>query len=194
MVTRLFFGSLLAAIVQMGVGFGFREYSGLPAGVLKTVPAEESVVAALKDRLREPGTYVYPWIEATTTGKPTKEQTVAWEKKSKEGPLVQIVYQPKGADHNDPILYLQGFVHFFFSALLVGVLLAMASPSLRTYPARLAFIILAGLFAAGSIALANGIWFHQPWDYPLLLAKYHAASWALAGLFMAFIIKQPGST
>ena len=87
------------------------------------------------------------------------------------------------------MFFAMGFGHYFVSALLMAVLLQLASPGLGGYLPRVLFVTLAGVFAAVAITLGDPIFLHQPWKTPLYFAAFYVVSWFVAGIVLGAIVR-----
>jgi hypothetical protein len=110
-------------------------------------------------------------------------------KKHRDGPLVEVIYQKDGVDMNSLLVYAMGFGHFLVTSFLAAVVLLLAAPGLRAYPARVFFVFLVGVFASVAVHLSYPIWFHHPWPVHLVQAGYTASSWLLAGVVLGLVIR-----
>jgi hypothetical protein len=189
MVIRLIIGALLAAVVLMGWGFVFWAFSPVSDSMVKRLPDEPAVIAALKKSNLETGHYFYPYPDKDIMAGKDPSKTEAWKKEHRDGPLVEISYNKQGEDPMNPIMYAMGFVHFFAGALLAGLLLILALPRLPTYLGRVGFVFLLGLFATVALQLADPIWFHHPWGFALLKGGFDVGCWLLAGLVLAAFLR-----
>lgn len=182
---KLLLGALAGAVVLMlwGAIFWMALASGSTA--VRNLPNGDSLVAAMKSSITESGTYFWPQMDP----KGTPEQRDEAVKNYENGPVVMVSYRADGINPLGGGTYLLGFVHFFFSALLVAMLMGFALPRLASYGSRFGFILLAGIFAAFSVDLAGPIWFHTVAGLPVLNMVYHITGWLMAALVMAAIIR-----
>jgi hypothetical protein len=187
-IVRIVIGAFLGAAVQMGWGAAF--WMRLPFGAqeMHSLPHGDAVIRELKEANPESGFYVGP---AMNDPKASAEERQATKEKYKEGPVLYLTYRKEGVDLDDTAVYKQGFAHFVICALIAGILLAAAAPTLRSYLGRVIFIFLLGVFGALAFDLSYGIWFYHPWGFPIMMAGFHAAGWLFAGLVMAAVIKAP---
>jgi len=182
MNVRFVLGTLLGALVLFVWGFVY--YAALPFGqkVMGAVPDDLAASTAV---LGKTGVYYYPFMGEEAMGDPAAAE--AWAARHRRGPLLFITYRAEGSDPMAPRMFVQGFLHFWLSTALAGLLLALAAPA--TYGARALFLFLAGLFAAVAVGLSPAIWWYQPWSFTLYQAIFPASGWLLAALAMAAIVK-----
>jgi hypothetical protein len=152
---------------------------------MKPVPNEEAVTGALKTNLPESGVYFAPFPGQAAT----PEAQEAAVKRLHEGPLVEVIYRKSGVDAMSPSYFAAGYAHLALSALLAAVLLSLAAPALRSYLARVGFAALLGCFAAFTLNLSDIIWFHHPWQFPVMMAAFNASGWLLAALVLGAIVR-----
>jgi hypothetical protein len=188
MIVRVVIGAILGAAVLMGWGAAFWMLLPFGAQEMHSLPRGDAVVRELQAAKAESGFYVVP---AMQDPKASPEEQKATKEKYKEGPVAYMTYRKEGVDLDDTMVYKQGAAHFVLCALIAGILLAAAAPTLRSYVGRVFFIFLLGVFGALAFDLSYGIWFYHPWGFPILMAGFHTAGWLLAGIVMAAVIKAP---
>jgi hypothetical protein len=188
MIVRVVIGAILGAAVLMGWGAAFWIFLPFGGQVMHSLPHSDVVVRELKEANTESGFYVAPGMQDP---KASQEDQKAIKEKYKEGPVLYMTYRKDGVDLDDTMVYKQGAAHFVLCALIAGILLAAAAPTLRSYLGRVFFVFLLGVFGALAFDLSYGIWFYHPWEFPILMAGFHTAGWLLAGIVMAAVIKAP---
>jgi hypothetical protein len=187
---RVVLGAILVGVVQMICGMIFWGISPLGDALVQGVPGEDAVVAVLNEHLPETGDYFYPNPHAMKSSSQDVKSAVL--KACASGPLIQISYRKEGFDGTSPMQYIIGYCHFVGGGLLVGTLLFLALPGLNSYLARVAFVSLAGIFAAFAISLSDPIWLHNPWKFALQMAGFHVAGWVFSALVLALVVtKRP---
>jgi hypothetical protein len=184
MLKKLLLGAFLVAIVLMVWGFIFWTFLASPFLVFSGVSNEAAVIEALDQNIAQTGVYLYPFPDMS--GDSSTETFVA---QHQAGPIVQIIFRKEGLNPMSPSVFVGGFIHFFVSALILGVLLLLALPGLSSYGRRLLFVVVAGLFAAILVNLSEPIWYYHPWGYHLYYAAFTLTSSLFAGLVLAWIIK-----
>ena len=182
---RLLAGAALSAVVLFVWGFVFWAASGVMYQFLSPLPDEGEVAEALQKRNLESGTYLIPFPARGADAQARAD----FRDRSIRGPLVEIVYHKEGVDPADPQPYVAGFCQFLAASLVAGVLLILAQPGLRPYPARVLFVALLGVFASVAVAFSKPVWFHHPWPAALYESAYVVVGWLLAGLAMAAVIR-----
>jgi hypothetical protein len=187
---RVLVGALLSAVVLMGWGFVFWEVLPVHDYTLKKLTDEQAVVVDLKKGNPESGHYFIPFPDKVALSGKDPTATESLTKRRREGPLVEIIYRKEGVEGlMDPMIFVQGFIHFLVSALIAGLLLTMALPNLPTYLGRVLFVFLLGLFASVVVTLSDPIWFLHPWQFALLKGAFEAAGWLLAGLVLGLVVR-----
>ena len=185
MIGKLFLGALAAAVVAMIWGVLFWAVLPFSSQVIKSTPNEEAVVKALKESGATTGVYLFPG----PPGNAGADAQTKWMEKSKAGPNGMIILQKEGADPMAASIFIKGFIHYFVSALLAGVLLLLALPNLPSYGSRVLFLTLLGFFAGFFVDLSNAIWWQHPWNFSLLNLCYATGCWLVAALVMAWLIR-----
>jgi hypothetical protein len=184
-MVRVIVASLLAAVVLFVWGAVW--WMALPFAdwAMRPVPNEEAVIAALKTSLPESGTYFSPYRDQNAT----PEQDAALMERHRQGPLAQVIYLKDGMDPKAPAAFAVGFVQILLSTLVAGVLLRLAAPALRSYLERAGFVVLLALFAVVALNLADIIWFHYPWAYPVMRSGFVLSGWVLAALVLGAVVR-----
>jgi hypothetical protein len=174
MTGRVVFSALVSAAAMFVWGFLFWGLSGINTVALRPLPGEDAVLATLGQNLQETAVYHFP-------GMPGMAPTEAQRGK----PAGLVIFRKEGVETNMVAFFAGGYLHFFVSALLMAGLLAVASPSLKTYGARLGFVFLGGLL----IAVAGDFGLYAWWRFPLSFAAVSAlgtaTTWLVAAVVMA---------
>lgn len=175
---RLFLGAFLAAVAVFFWGFVFW---GTPLSSFVMTPAPEgaALAATLDAALPETGVYFLPDM-------PDGSDEAALEA-HRAGPIATVFFRREGANPMGAGVFVGGFLHMFFSMLLLGLVLRAAAPALPTFARRAAFVFLAAVAVAVWANLGKPVWYFQPWDYHLGTAFYDIVAWTLAGLILARI-------
>ncbi|MEE8528851.1 MAG: hypothetical protein V3S70_09800 [Gammaproteobacteria bacterium] len=154
--------------------------SGFASGTIIDRPADDAVAQrALTKAFQESGTYFVP-------GDMDDEE--AWNKRREAGPLALVFYQKEGAPAMQPMIFTQGFVHYFLTCLLIGVLMRMVLSSLASYGDKVKFTTLAGVAASFFTNLSDAIWMTAPLDYQIFVGIYDITVWVIAGLVLGKFI------
>lgn len=192
-MVRYLLGALLSAIVVFFWGYVFWGLSPIPYFFMHRFNDQTEVGKVLERNAPESGVYFLPFPGDATS--PDPEVRKALLENHRKGPLVEVQYNKEGDDMESPVIYAAGFGQILLSSLLVGLLLWMALPNLKTYPMRVLFVFLAGVFASAAITLAGPIWFYHPWQGAANVAIHHLVGWLLAGLVMGLVMrpKQAGT-
>jgi hypothetical protein len=180
---------MLATVVLMVWGFVFWDVLAVPDGVLRPLPAGESLTAQLRQLPLKSGVYLAPYPPGGPHGK--AESWAVFERQSREGPLLHLFYSQEGEEPRSVTTYARGMLLTFFAAFLAGCLLSVVAPRLRSYAARAGFVLLLGLFATCFVNLMQPIRFHHPWGYHFVMAVFDCSNALLLGLVLAWLIR-PG--
>ncbi len=188
---RLVIGAFLAAVLMFFWGFLFWSVLPVSKSMMDRAENEDALIANLKGSLKGEGFYFLPFPDGDAMDtSSTDPKVVALQKKHAEGPLVTIIYQPKGVSMEDMgRIMAMGFGHMFVSALLAGSLLILAAPNLKSYFARVLFVFGLAVFASFTLEFSDVIWFHHPLKFHLVAAGYALVGWLLAGLALGALIR-----
>jgi hypothetical protein len=182
---RILLAGILAGVVVFV--FSAMNHMVLPTGHmgLKTLPAEEPVLAALRSGIREPGLYIFPGIDMSRN--PTEEETKAWTEKYVQGPTGLLVYSPGG---EQPMMPRQ-LSSELLTNILAGCIAAwVVSLTAAPFGRRVLLVTLLGVFAWLSITVSYGIWYRFPHAYVLGEAFDQIGGWLLGGLAIAWMYRR----
>lgn len=174
--------STIGVILAAGAMFAWGSLfwmSLYPDDITRAPPDDGAAQAALHEHFPEPGVYAVPGREMPSE---------AWAERHRAGPVAQVMIAA-GRDPLSTQVFIKGFVHFLAVAALLGLLLKLVSPSLRSYAARFGFVFLAGLTASVYFNLALNVWWYWPMDWLLWNGFYDIMSWAVAGLVLAAFVR-----
>lgn len=155
-----------------------------PMGLTMLNEKEDTVMAALKDNVPEPGLYFFPGMDMSQHL--TKEQKDAWAAKYKAGPSGLLLIQPKGGDPMMTSQLVISFISNLLCALLAAFILAS---TVGSFARRVAIVTSLGLFAWLAISMEQWDWYEFPFTFAMLDAINQLIGWLLAGLLMAKMIK-----
>lgn len=138
------------------------------------------------------GIYLLPGI-----GEPPKIAT-AEEKKAfetrqknalKDGPYIYAIVRPGRGDVSMGMNMTLSFIRCLVCAFLIAALLSQAA---LFYPARIAFVTAAGLFAGLTADLPMWIWFENPGRDAVVNIADHLIAWVIGGAVLGiFVGKEP---
>jgi hypothetical protein len=183
MTKRIVLAALAGAVIFWF--FGYVWFAATPLGAMTVQPlpaAAQPAVESLKGSGLASGTYFTPhWADPAVTDPEKVAEAM------RNGPLVMVHYSAGGTDPFAPML--NGLVHFFVSALLLGLLVSRAGDSLQGFTARWGFIALFGVAAAFYVRLGPAIWYGLPLEGFIWYGVYDVLGWIIAGAAMARILK-----
>ena len=145
---------------------------------------EDTVIAALKSNLPEPGLYFFPGMDMTK--KLTKAEEEAWTAKYKAGPSGLLLYHPNGAEPMEP----KQLVIEFFTTVLCGLIAAfILASTVGSCKCRATMVAMIGLFGWLAISVSQWNWYGFPFAFIALDAIDQVIGWLLAGFLMAKMIQ-----
>ncbi len=159
--------------------FGWVSWSMLHLVPIEKNPAAAAVTAAMAPV--ESGAYMTP--HAATQ---EEWESEAMKKRYADGPLTFVVHH-KGGGPAMGVAMAKGFGICFLGALILALLLSAAR--IGNFFGRFLFVAGCGAFVA---VAGDGIywnWFHFPDDYSMWKAIDTVATWAIAGIPLAAILK-----
>src|SRR5258706_7620351 len=121
---RLILAAGLGGIVMFAWGAVSHMVLNIEGTVVKPMPNEGAVSAAMKANISEPGVYLLPGLDMT---KPlSAEEKTAWAAKYKEGPTAMLIYQPTGDDVFTPKQFGTQLASDIGAALVGSIILLFA--------------------------------------------------------------------
>jgi hypothetical protein len=123
----------------------------------------------------------------------TAEEKKAFEEKQAQalenGPYVYAIIRPGRGETSMGTSMILSFARSFICALLVAALLSQVA---LFYPARIAFVAAAGLFAGLTSDLPMWIWFENPARDTVVNIADHVIAWIIGGAVLGiFVGKDP---
>ncbi len=187
---RVILGSILSAILMFAWGFVVwgivtMQYSDKLGRFAPYRPLPEAAETALKESMAESndGMYLSPYPDFST-----EAAEKASIKRAEEGPFMILAYSTQG-EENQMMTMGIGFAHMLFAAFLMGGLLRIAAPAIKSYGSRVSFVIAMGLTGVVFILGRDIIWYHQDMGHYVFLAGYYLGSFVLAGLVLGALIR-----
>ncbi len=150
------------------------------------LPQEEAIVATLSESIPESGLYFVPGMDRSIT-----DDQQQWDEaaaRMKTGPTAFMVVTKEGYDGNMTKQLIAEAATSTAAALVAAVmLLAVRGP----YVLRVALVAGMGLFASLSYGASEVIWYKFPIEFGSAQLVDQVVGWAIAGIFMAAIVKRP---
>ena len=136
------------------------------------------------------GTYLLPSMGAapkvaTAEEKKTFEDEQA--KAMKNGPFVYAVVRPGKADISMGMNMTLSFIRTLVCSFLIAALLSQVA---LHYPARIAYVAAAGLFAGLVADLPMWIWFENPGRDTVVNIADHLIAWIIGGAVLGIFVGQ----
>ncbi len=191
-MTRIITAGVVGAVVYFVWGMLAWMAVPLHTPTINALPAEQTIVDALKAQNLESGVYVTPFAENSAD---MSDPESAFMKRHTAGPIFSIYYQKEGAEPMNASVLVIGFVINLLAALLAACLLSSIGPCGRNYWCRVGFVAGLGIFVALVGHLSYWNWMHFPIGYTVAFMVDVTVGWSLAGLAIAaFIRPQTGES
>ena len=191
MARKVILGGLVGGVIAYIVLSIVHMATGLGEVGIKNLPAEAVLAPAFKLAIHDPGFYFFPGMEVKP-GMSKEEQHAAMERQQQKwlaGPTGILIYSPGGTAFSFPKLLGIQFLITLLSGFLLAWLMATAGAGLPGVGAKVLFAAIVALFAGIFIDLPYWNWYGFPMDYTIAHTGTSVASWAIAGLGMAKVIK-----
>src|SRR5690242_10101845 len=187
---RILLGGLLGGLA-MFLWEGL-SHDVLPLGQagIKGLGNETPVMASIKQGVREPGFYIFPWVEETP-GMSSAQKEQAMQKSmelARTGPAGMMVVHPEGTDYAMPKLLGLQLVFDVLAMLLAAILVAWCA-ALKSYGSRVLFVALLGVLPTLTVHLPLWNWYRFPGSYAAAQAAIHIVGFVLGGLVIAALIR-----
>jgi hypothetical protein len=182
MTKNILISGVLGGIVMFVVMVACRVFlPGVVNTAFRSIADQLPVHAALKARITEPGTYVFPYLA------PNDRSTLFPDYLNE--PIFEVRY--KGYTHSTvPGFASAGMLSFLLAPMAAAWLLSQASDRvLATYFRRVLFVTTLGLFVAVSVDLLRALTEEQPFAAAAKMALVSVITWALVGLVLGWRIK-----
>ena len=179
---KILLAALIGAVLQFIWGFLFWGFMPLGKSAVSEIPNQSEIMEFLDGKFEKSGVYYFPMREAG-------QSEADYMEDHKIGPLGTIFFHKGGEDMMAPGTFINGFIHFFISTVLMGLLLAMAMPGAEKFSSRYGFVLLAGVFALYFELFVYPIWWYHSSGYYIITGIFDLVCWLLAGIPLAALIK-----
>ncbi len=192
-MVKFTFGAILAAIAVFGWEAVSWTVIGWHENGFRTFRNEETVAEVIKANVTSGhGIYLLPAMGeapklATVEEKQTFEEEQA--KAMRDGPYMYAIIRPGKGEISMGKNMALSFVRCLICAFLIAALLSHTAVH---YPARIAFVAAAGLFAGLTSDLPMWIWFENPGRDAVVNIADHVIAWIIGGAVLGiFVGKEP---
>jgi len=168
------------AVAHMALGIGESSMKGMQN--------EDTVLAMMKENMKEPGVYLFPG--GIPSNDMTKEQQEEMRRKWKQGPSGFLVFHPEGLPVMSTKTLLTELLSNILAALVAAFLLSQALGTLTGFGSRVLFVTLIGLVPFLSISVSFWNWYGFPNGFTAGEFIEQVVGFGLAGLAMAAIMKR----
>jgi hypothetical protein len=124
-------------------------------------------------------------FESQSGAQAEKDRLAQYEKERNEGPYIYAIVRPGKRDISMANNLILSFVRSLVCATIIGIMLSL---TMLHYPARIAFVAAAGVFAGLVGDMPMWIWFENPGRDTLINIIDHFITWVLAGAVMGFFV------
>ncbi len=143
--------------------------------------ADDSVSAATLDAVfPETGLYLVP--------SPHIDPKIA-EELFRAGPSAMVHFTKEGREMMNPMMFVQGYLHYFAVAFLLAILLRKSAGSFEGYTCVVKLSTFVGLTGSLLMALNEPIWWLHLWSWGLINLLYGTLTFTVAGLVLGKFIK-----
>lgn len=161
---------------------------GLGESSMKSMQNEDTVIAAMKENMKEPGLYLFPG--GAPSNNMTAEQQAEFMRKWEQGPSGFLVFHPAGMPGMGAKTLLTELASNIAAALIAAYLLAQALSSLPGLGSRVLFVTLIGVIPFLAISVSYWNWYGFPASFTFGELIEQGVGFALAGVAMAMIMKR----
>ncbi len=152
------------------------------------LPAQQTVVDALKAQNLESGVYIAPFASGADD---MSDPESAFMQQHRAGPIVSIYYRKEGAEPMSVGVLAGGLVIDLLAATLAACLLSSVGPCCGNYWCRVGFVLGLGIFVALVGHLSYWNWMYFPLGYTVAFMVDVIVGWSIAGLAIAALIRPP---
>lgn len=154
---------------------------------------EEEVAEVIKANVTSGhGIYMLPAMDEAPKVATAEEKKAFEEKQAKameDGPYVYAIIRPGKGGNSMGTNMILSFIRALICALLIAMLLNQVA---LFYPARIAFVAAAGLFAGLTCDLPMWIWMENPGRDTIVNIADHLITWIIGGAVLGlFIGREP---
>ena len=190
---KFIFGGLLTAIAVFGWEAVSWTTIGWHQNGFRTFRDESAVSEVIKANVTSGhGIYLLPATGAAPKIATAEEKKTFEEKQEKalrDGPYMYAIVRPGKAEISMGMNLTLSFIRCLVCAFLIAGLLSQTA---LFYPARLAFVAAAGLFAGLTADLPMWIWFEHPARDVVVNIADHLIAWVIGGAVLGiFVGKEP---
>lgn len=190
---RVLFGGLLAAMVVFAYLMASWMVFDFHRGTIHPLPDAWQQTLTAEDQKTASGVYAGPMppkSDPTISPDESQRRLEEFTAQHRRGPLVTVFFQREGSEPFSPELLAKGFAVDLIAAWIAGLILYLGRSGLYSYLHRVVVVALLGVFTA---VVAHGgyfVWMSFDSGFTLAMAADVMASWLLAGLLLAAIVKE----
>lgn len=190
---KIILGAVLAAMAVFGWEAVSWTALGWHQNGFRAFRDESKVAEVIKANVTSGhGIYLLPAMgEAPkiATAEEKKAFVAEQQQAMKNGPYVYAIVRPGKGEYSMGTNMTLSFIRCLICALLIATLLSQTA---LFYPARIAFVAAAGLFAGLTADLPMWIWFENPGRDAVVNIADHLIAWVIGGAVLGiFVGKDP---
>jgi len=184
-MARVAIATALGGLVLFVWGFVFWAMLPFPRRIIHTPTNAPEFAELLQQHALQDGAYSIPGMPPE--GNPSPGELEEWTARRRKGPIGFFFYSARGLADDTPQLMILGLTLNLLTAFFSAWLLFVAG--LRSYHARVAFVVGLGVITALASHLKQANWFYFPWEYTQLMCADVLAGSIVLGFVLAAIVK-----
>lgn len=157
--------------------------------VLRGLPGEDGVAAALIHSGAGRGIYVLPALPYPPKANPASQEIEeqAWSEKSKRGPVALLIYRPDGRNPERPLVpMMRSWIFCTLAATFTGWALARARIGWHT--GRVIFVLALGMMGWLLGPAQQWNWLGFPTDYTIATFLDNLGGWTIVGIVQTGLV------
>ena len=158
------------------------------ASSMKSMQNEKTVIAAMKENMKESGLYLFPG--GVPSNDMTAEQRKEVMRKWEQGPSGFLVFHPEGMPAMGAKTLSTELFSNILAALVAAFLLSQALGTLTSFGSRVLFVALIGLVPFLGLSVSYWNWYGFPTGFTFAELVDQVGGFALAGLVLAAMVKR----
>ncbi len=184
-MARVAIATALGGLALFVWGFVFWAILPYPRRIIQTPTNAPEFAELLRQHAPNDGAYAIPGMPPE--GDRSSEELEDWTARRRQGPIGFFFYAARGMADDTPQLMILGLTLNLLTAFFSAWLLFAAG--MRSYYARVAFVVGLGVITALTTHLKQANWFYFPREYTQLMCADVLIGSFILGLVLAAIVK-----